>query len=214
MTYIPTSGGGISGDLGRFHLIKPDQSTPTYSGRYMRHDISNTDGWCDRRVNNPSYGTADPDGWEEIRNDLKSSAGTNGYYDGHFESGTYSVYLRHTHRASTIGVTHLTYPIFTGLPSGVTVTTELPSIFNGALTNGFYVNSAPTTELEYYEQGGLFHISLSLKFVFSINGYWSGMRTYFMAAPGTYWYGTRYGNHVHASNGNDTGAETKIIKLA
>jgi hypothetical protein len=209
MTYIPSS--GSSGDLGRFHIIKPDQSTPAYSNRFLRFDISSTNGWCDRRVNNPSYGTADPDGWEVVRNDLKSPKNTNGYtQDGHFESGTYSVYLRHTHRAPTIGVTHFSYPGFTGLPSGVTVTTELPSISNGSP-----VASAPTTELEYYEQGGLFHISLSLKFVFSINGYWSGITTYFMVAPGTYWYGSSYGNYVRASGpGVDTGAETKIIKLA
>jgi hypothetical protein len=208
MTYIPSS--GSSGDLGRFHIIKPDFSSYTNTSAYYRFDYSQTDGWCDRRHPNPSYGTTvDPLAWVVARNDLKSNVfGRVG--DGYFESGTYSVSLRVNYRYSDVFWTHLPYPTFTGI-SGVTVTSDLASS-----TSGSSIAFAPTTRCTYFEQGGLFHVTLGLDFVLTSDDYWSGINTAGIM------HGKNHPSYSSTNNGYNSsfynitcvGAETEILKLA
>lgn len=208
MTYIPSS--ASSGDLGRFHIIKPDFSSYDNTQKYMNLSNAGCDGWCDQRANpNNSYGTADNIAWEVARNDLKSLSTGNGSGDGQFEAGTYSVFLRINYRAATVNYTHFTYPSFGGA-SGVTFTTDLPSSTTNSSTA-----FAPTTICNYFEQGGLFHISLSLNFVLESDSPWQRINTSFM-------YGKDHSSYSATNNGavahlygiTSAGAETEILKIA
>lgn len=216
MTYIQSSGGGSTGgDLGRFHMIKPDYTS--YNSGYKYYwfsdfNSSNSDGWCDSRHPNPATNTtADPLAWEMVRNDLKINDPANLYKNGWFEAGTYDVFLRFNYKKSSVDYTHFTYPTFTTHESGTTFSTDLPSSSANSA-----VAFAPTTVCNYFEQGGLFHISLSLGFVFECDTKWRGMYTDLMHGKDSASYSAT--NNPKKGSGTYglicTGAETRILKLA
>jgi len=205
-------------------MIKPDYTS--YNSGYKYYWMSNSqnstnDGWCEREHPNPSAGyvSVDPLAWNVARNDLKSGAYTwpsgssfaNSYRDGYFEAGTYNVFLRFNYKKSSVDYTHFTYPNFTTRESGTTFSTDLPtSSANSA------VAFAPTTVCDYFEQGGLFHISLSLQFVFESDKAWRGIYTDLMHGKDSASYSAT--NNPMKTSGMYglicSGAETKIIKLA
>lgn len=149
----------------------------------------------------------DPLAWSVERNDLKSSVwGRVG--DGYFDAGTYSVSLKMSYTRSAVHFTHFSFPTFTGI-SGVTFTTDLPTS-----TSGSSIAFAPTTECSYFEQGGEFHVTLSLQFILESDDSWSGINTKWM-------YGKDHASYSSTNNGSTAsfynvkcrGAETKILKL-
>lgn len=212
MTYIPSS--GSSGDLGRYHSSKPSLLQHWSIQKYISFTAGK--GWLESRPA-PTMGSAvqDPYDWVVHFDNIKKAA-TGSYPSGYLEAGTYSVNLKYHYQNSVDKVvSHFAFPTFSGA-SGVNITTNIddsdPKAYPGGTTSSILF--APTTECTSYEQGGLFHCTLNLKFVFDCDAEVDGIYTQLMkgknhssysASANTAfgWYGLAF-----------AGAETEIVKLA
>lgn len=213
MTYIQTSGGGNY--FGRYQSSKPSMAHYSPKAQYISFEAGK--GWLESRPA-PTMGSAiqDPYDWVVHYDDIKKPA-TSGYPSGYLEAGTYSVKLKYHYLDSVEKiVTHFSYPTFGGA-SGVNTTVNIegqvpyPPYPNGATSQYQY---APTTQVSSFEQGGRFHGTLNLSFVFTCDAEVDAIWTKLMVGknhpaysatlnPENGWYGLGF-----------AGAETEIIKLA
>ena len=218
MTYIPSS--SSSGDLGRYHSSKP--SFLNYNPAIAYIGFYSGKGWLEERAA-PIQGNAnqDPLSWVVHFDNIKTAA-TATYPAGCLEAGTYSANLKFHYQHSTEDmISHFSFPTFSGA-AGLTVTTNIEDS-SSQYSTGSSLPFAPTTENSSYEQGGVFHNTLNLKFIFTCDDKLDGIYTYLMSGTGNANYSAANNKTYYAPNGTNynvwyglpfAGAETEIIRLA